>query len=69
MPAQPPVTEPEEEMEAQGESRLPGVNGEVEEPRGKESEGGGGGETMDESIEESDSERSEEEEEGSSGKM
>ncbi|XP_078480845.1 breast cancer metastasis-suppressor 1 [Lampetra planeri] len=69
MPAQPPVTEPEEEMEAQGESRLPGVNGEMEEPRGKESEGGGEGETgetMDESIEESDSEGSEEEEEESS---
>lgn len=40
MPAQPPVREPEEEMEAEGESQLPEANGEVEEPR--ENEGGRG---------------------------
>ncbi|XP_019951154.1 breast cancer metastasis-suppressor 1 isoform X1 [Paralichthys olivaceus] len=64
MPAQPPVREPEEEMEAEGESQLPEANGEVEEPR--ENEGrGGGDETMEESTEEreSDLEESEEEEE------
>ncbi|XP_040887821.1 breast cancer metastasis-suppressor 1 isoform X1 [Toxotes jaculatrix] len=64
MPAQPPVREPEEEMEAEGESQLPEANGEVEEPR--ENEGRGGGEeTMEESTEERDSdlEESEEEEE------
>ncbi|XP_030018782.1 breast cancer metastasis-suppressor 1 [Sphaeramia orbicularis] len=63
MPAQPPVREPEEEMEAEGESQLPEANGEVEEPR--ENEGGGGDETIEESMEEreSDLEESEEEEE------
>ncbi|KAG7243281.1 hypothetical protein INR49_011728 [Caranx melampygus] len=66
MPAQPPVREPEEEMEAEGESQLPEANGEVEEPREDEGRGGGGGEeTMEESAEdrESDLEESEEEEE------
>ncbi|XP_018546646.1 breast cancer metastasis-suppressor 1 isoform X2 [Lates calcarifer] len=65
MPAQPPVREPEEEMEA-GESQLPEANGEVEEPQENEGRGGGGGEeTMEESMEEreSDLEESEEEEE------
>ncbi|XP_034425435.1 breast cancer metastasis-suppressor 1 isoform X1 [Hippoglossus hippoglossus] len=65
MPTQPPVREPEEEMEAEGESQLPEANGEVEEPR--ENEGRGGGEeTMEESTEEreSDLDESEEEEEG-----
>lgn len=33
MPAQPPVRELEEEMEAEGESQLPEANGEVEQPR------------------------------------
>ncbi|XP_029382410.1 breast cancer metastasis-suppressor 1 isoform X2 [Echeneis naucrates] len=63
MPTQPPVREPEEEMEAEGESPLPEANGEVEEPR--EGEGGGGEETMEDSAEEreSDLEESEEEEE------
>ncbi|XP_060922248.1 breast cancer metastasis-suppressor 1 isoform X2 [Limanda limanda] len=64
MPAQPPVREPEEEMEAEGESQLPEANGEVEEPR--ENEGRGGREeTMEESMEEreSDLDESEEEEE------
>ncbi|XP_054604788.2 breast cancer metastasis-suppressor 1 isoform X1 [Nothobranchius furzeri] len=61
MPAQPPEREPEEEMEADGESQLPETNGEVEEPK----RGGGGEETMEESTEEreSDMEESEEEEE------
>lgn len=72
MPAQPPVREPEEEMEAEGESQLPEANGEVEEPR--ENEGGGGDETIEESMEEresdlEESEEEEEEEEESSGKI
>lgn len=66
MPAQPPVAEPEEEMEAVGESHLPEVNGETEEVRVNEDEGKGG-ETV-ESMEDGDSEGSEEEEE-SSGKI
>lgn len=76
MPAQPPVKEPEEEMEAEGESQLPEANGEVEEPRENEgTRGGGAEETMEESTEEretdledSDEEEEEEEEEESSGK-
>ncbi|XP_053271926.1 breast cancer metastasis-suppressor 1 isoform X2 [Pleuronectes platessa] len=61
MPAQPPVREPEEEMEAEGESQLPEANGEVEEPR--ENEGRGGGEeTMEESTEERESDLDESEE-------
>ncbi|KAK2862799.1 hypothetical protein Q5P01_002332 [Channa striata] len=64
MPAQPPVREPEEEMEAEGESQLPEANGEVEEPRENEERGGGGGEeTMEESTEERDSDLEETEEE------
>ncbi|KAI3376516.1 hypothetical protein L3Q82_016967, partial [Scortum barcoo] len=65
MPAQPPVRESEEEMEAEGESQLPEANGEVEQPRENEREGRGGEETMEESTEERDSdlEESEEEEE------
>ncbi|XP_070785674.1 breast cancer metastasis-suppressor 1 [Enoplosus armatus] len=72
MPAQPPVREPEEEMEAEGESQLPEANGEVEQLRESEREGrrrrgggGGGEETMEESTEERDTdlEESEEEEE------
>ncbi|KAF1380514.1 hypothetical protein PFLUV_G00164570 [Perca fluviatilis] len=65
MPAQPPVREPEEEMEAEGESQLPETNGEVEQPREDERGGRGGEETMEESTEERDSdlEDSEEEEE------
>ncbi|XP_035480588.1 breast cancer metastasis-suppressor 1 isoform X2 [Scophthalmus maximus] len=66
MPAQPPVREPEEEMEAEGESQLPEANGEVEQPRNEGRGGGGGGEeTMEESMEEreSDLDESEEEEE------
>uniref|UniRef100_A0A3P8QRV3 BRMS1 transcriptional repressor and anoikis regulator n=1 Tax=Astatotilapia calliptera TaxID=8154 RepID=A0A3P8QRV3_ASTCA len=74
MPAQPPVKEPEEEMEAEGESQLPEANGEVEEPRENEgTRGGGAEETMEESTEEretdledSDEEEEEEEEEESS---
>ncbi|KAL4006518.1 interleukin 18 receptor 1 [Sarotherodon galilaeus] len=74
MPAQPPVKEPEEEMEAEGESQLPEANGEVEEPRENEgTRGGGAEETMEESMEEretdledSDEEEEEEEEEESS---
>ncbi|XP_028420533.1 breast cancer metastasis-suppressor 1 [Perca flavescens] len=65
MPAQPPVREPEEEMEAEGESQLPETNGEVERPREDERQGRRGEETMEESTEERDSdlEDSEEEEE------
>lgn len=66
MPTQPPVREPEEEMEAEGESQLPEANGEMEEPREHEGRGGGRAEeTMEESMEERDSdlEESEEEEE------
>ncbi|XP_029932811.1 breast cancer metastasis-suppressor 1 [Myripristis murdjan] len=75
MPAQPSVREPEEEMEAEGESELPEANGEVEEERergaaaggeggGGGREGGGGGEeTMEESMEERDSDLEETEEE------
>uniref|UniRef100_A0A4W6ELM1 BRMS1 transcriptional repressor and anoikis regulator n=1 Tax=Lates calcarifer TaxID=8187 RepID=A0A4W6ELM1_LATCA len=57
MPAQPPVREPEEEMEA-GESQLPEANGEVEEPQENEGRGGGGGEeTMEEKMDDEDCER------------
>ncbi|XP_041635572.1 breast cancer metastasis-suppressor 1 [Cheilinus undulatus] len=65
MPAQPPVREPEEEMEAEGESQLPEANGDLEQPRENDGGGGGGDETMEESTEERDSdlEESEEEEE------
>lgn len=75
MPAQPPVREPEEEMEAEGESQLPEANGEVEELRENEGGGGGGEETMEESMEERESDleesedEEEEEEEESSGKI
>ncbi|XP_063321366.1 breast cancer metastasis-suppressor 1 [Pelmatolapia mariae] len=71
MPAQPPVKEPEEEMEAEGESQLPEANGEVEEPTETEgTRGGGAEETMEESMEEretdlEDSDEEEEEEESS----
>ncbi|KAG7496296.1 hypothetical protein JOB18_016337 [Solea senegalensis] len=63
MPAQPPVAQPEEEMEAEGESQLPQANGELEELREHEGRGGEGGE---ESMEERDSDldESEDEEEG-----
>uniref|UniRef100_A0A3B4YJ27 BRMS1 transcriptional repressor and anoikis regulator n=1 Tax=Seriola lalandi dorsalis TaxID=1841481 RepID=A0A3B4YJ27_SERLL len=58
MPTQPPVREPEEEMEAEGESQLPEANGEVEEPREDGGRGGGGGEeTMEESMDDEDCER------------
>ena len=62
MPAQPPVREPEEEMEAGKESQLPDANGELEQVRDDER---GGEETMEESMEEreSDLDESEEEEE------
>uniref|UniRef100_A0A3Q3X9D2 Uncharacterized protein n=1 Tax=Mola mola TaxID=94237 RepID=A0A3Q3X9D2_MOLML len=62
MPAQPPVREPEEEMEAGKESQLPEANGELEQVRENER---GGEETMEESMEEreSDLDESEEEEE------
>ncbi|KAM4611717.1 breast cancer metastasis-suppressor 1 [Polymixia lowei] len=66
MPAQPSVREPEEEMEAEGESELPEANGEVEDERERTAAGGAEGEeTMEESTEEreSDLEESEEEEE------
>lgn len=76
MPAQPPVREPEEEMEAEGESQLPEANGVVEELGENEGRGGGGEETMEESmeeresdLEESEEEEEEEEEEESSGKV
>uniref|UniRef100_A0A3Q3X199 Uncharacterized protein n=1 Tax=Mola mola TaxID=94237 RepID=A0A3Q3X199_MOLML len=49
MPAQPPVREPEEEMEAGKESQLPEANGELEQVRENER---GGEETMEESMEE-----------------
>lgn len=71
MPAQPPVREPEEEMEA-AESQLPEANGELEEPRENEEGGVGGEDTMEESTEERDSdleESEEEEEEESSGRV
>uniref|UniRef100_A0A667ZGZ8 BRMS1 transcriptional repressor and anoikis regulator n=1 Tax=Myripristis murdjan TaxID=586833 RepID=A0A667ZGZ8_9TELE len=58
MPAQPSVREPEEEMEAEGESELPEANGEVEEERER-----GAAETMEESMEERDSDLEETEEE------
>ncbi|XP_037532530.1 breast cancer metastasis-suppressor 1 [Nematolebias whitei] len=57
MPAQPPEREPEEEMEANGESQLPQANGDVE-----EAERRGGEETMEESMEERDSDMEESEE-------
>uniref|UniRef100_A0A3Q2VTH8 BRMS1 transcriptional repressor and anoikis regulator n=2 Tax=Haplochromini TaxID=319058 RepID=A0A3Q2VTH8_HAPBU len=58
MPAQPPVKEPEEEMEAEGESQLPEANGEVEEPRENEgTRGGGAEETMEEKMDDEDCER------------
>lgn len=62
MPAQPPVREPEEEMEAEGESQLPEANGEVVQTQENER---GGEETMEESTEdrETDLDETEEEEE------
>ncbi|XP_054457515.1 breast cancer metastasis-suppressor 1 [Anoplopoma fimbria] len=74
MPAQPPVREPEEEMEAEGESQLPEANGEVEQLREDERGGGRGDETMEDSAEErdsdlEDSEEEEEEEEEESSEM
>ncbi|XP_029310831.1 breast cancer metastasis-suppressor 1 [Cottoperca gobio] len=74
MPAQPPVREPEEEMEAEGESQLPEANGELQRPREGERGGGDGDETMEESAEEresdlEDSEEEEEEEEEESSEM
>ncbi|XP_029031771.1 breast cancer metastasis-suppressor 1 isoform X2 [Betta splendens] len=65
MPAQPPVREPEEEVELDaGDSQLHEANGEVEGPRENEERGGGGGEeTMEESMEERDSDLEETEEE------
>ncbi|KAL6118711.1 brms1 [Pungitius sinensis] len=70
MPAQPNVREPEEEMEAEGESQLPEANGEVEQLREDERGDGRGEETMEDSAEErdsdlDDSEEEEEEEESS----
>lgn len=63
MPAQPAEREPEEEMEADGDSQLPEANGEVEDPKDDERTGGGGGEeTMEESLEERDSDMEESEE-------
>uniref|UniRef100_A0A3B3TN52 BRMS1 transcriptional repressor and anoikis regulator n=1 Tax=Poecilia latipinna TaxID=48699 RepID=A0A3B3TN52_9TELE len=62
MPAQPAEREPEEEMEADGESQLPEANVEVEEPKDAERMGGGGEETMEESVEERDSDMEESEE-------
>ncbi|MEQ2217591.1 Breast cancer metastasis-suppressor 1-like protein [Xenoophorus captivus] len=63
MPAQPAEREPEEEMEADGESHLPEANGELEESKDDERTGGGGGEeTMEESLEERDSDMEESEE-------
>ncbi|XP_034532497.1 breast cancer metastasis-suppressor 1 [Notolabrus celidotus] len=75
MPAQPPVRDPEEEMEAEGESHLPEANGEMEQIRDHDK--GGGEETMEESTEERDSdleeseddEEEEEEEEEESSEM
>ncbi|XP_031706963.1 breast cancer metastasis-suppressor 1 isoform X1 [Anarrhichthys ocellatus] len=70
MPAQPHVREPEEEMEAEGESQLPEANGEVEQPREDDRGGGRGEDTMEDSAEERDSDlddsEDEEEEEESS---
>lgn len=64
------MKEPEEEMEAEGESQLPEANGEVEEPREDEgTRGGGGQETMEESAEERDSDLEESEEEEESSEM
>lgn len=60
MPAQPPVREPEEEMESGRESQLPEANGEVVQPRETDR---GGEETMEESTEERDSDLDESEEE------
>ncbi|XP_071750359.1 breast cancer metastasis-suppressor 1 [Centroberyx gerrardi] len=77
MPAQPSVREPEEEMEAEGESELPDANGDMEEEGERAGGGGGEGEeTMEESMEERDSdleetdeEEEEEEEEEESSEM
>ncbi|KAF7664267.1 hypothetical protein LDENG_00181800 [Lucifuga dentata] len=68
MPAQPLVREPEEYMEAEGESELPEANGEMEDERERTGGGGRGEETMEESMEEreSDFDETEEEEEESS---
>ncbi|KAJ8008497.1 hypothetical protein DPEC_G00105490 [Dallia pectoralis] len=63
MPAHPSVRDPEEEMEAEGESELPDANGEMEEERDRESGGVAGEETMEESTEERESELDESEEE------
>lgn len=73
MPAQPAEREPEEEMEADGESQLPEANGEVEEPKDAERTVVGEEEMIEESVEERDSdmeesEEVEEEEEESSGR-
>ncbi|KAM6894791.1 breast cancer metastasis-suppressor 1 isoform 2-T2 [Lycodopsis pacificus] len=73
MPAQPHVREPEEEMEAEGESQLPEANGEVEQPREDDRGGGRGEDTMEDSAEERDSDlddsEDEEEEEEESSEM
>lgn len=70
---QPPVTVPEDGMEAAGEAQLPEANGVVEKPR-EDGGGAGGEETMEESTEEresdlDDSEDEEEEEEEESSEM
>ncbi|KAK5610883.1 Breast cancer metastasis-suppressor 1-like protein-A [Crenichthys baileyi] len=62
MPAQPAEREPEEDMEADGESQLPEANGELEESKDDERTGGRGEETMEESLEERDSDMEESEE-------
>lgn len=71
MPVQPPVREPEEEMEAGRESQLPEANGLVGGPQGENERGEE--ETMGESTEERESDLDasdeEEEEEESSGKV
>uniref|UniRef100_A0A3B5L2B9 BRMS1 transcriptional repressor and anoikis regulator n=1 Tax=Xiphophorus couchianus TaxID=32473 RepID=A0A3B5L2B9_9TELE len=57
MPAQPAEREPEEEMEADGESQLPEANGEVEEPKDTERTVVGEEETMEEKMDDEDCER------------
>jgi len=73
MPAQPHAREPEEEMEAEGESQLPEANGGVAQLCGDERGGERGEEAMEDSAEERDSDlddsEDEEEEEESSGKV
>ncbi|XP_056298739.1 breast cancer metastasis-suppressor 1 isoform X2 [Pseudoliparis swirei] len=70
MPAQPHAREPEEEMEAEGESQLPEANGGVAQLCGDERGGERGEEAMEDSAEERDSDlddsEDEEEEEESS---